>query len=803
MSNVYFGIDIGTGNCSVAYVVDDPRQRTQQLVDVRTVSIAVDENDTSESNRLPSIVGKNWSAVKSSRPLFGWEFHHGFFKKRRTAKLLRRGVDYFSSVKSDMGTHKVYPRSALKGLQTPAQVTAFILSRLAEAVLFKFPKYDVRTSHVTVTVPASFSALARTETLHALGDAGFDTTRIELIDEPVAALLDLLNSSDAAQFLTAEFRNVLVFDYGAGTCDLSLVKARFNANSASGLEVINLAISPYRQLGGDDIDRAVMREVVWPLIATEQQRARISTAEERRVEDTLTFTVARTLKERLCRKVATQLQEDKGTEVLSAGTIFETCPLECRFDIDGLDRQTPTQFKMTAKQFAALMEPFVQMPDDNREDVRSLLGPVFETLRRAELKPHELDVIVLHGGSSQNPYVETMLRERISGRPDLFGSIEIAKTPDRVASVARGAALASYWRKARSVEIVTPIIADDLGIVVIDGSPKCLLKAGQSVPYPSEDEVEEVTSDEFVVPSDSLPELLIPVYTGRMDDPIIAGTIKVPIPRHTSAGAPVLIKVNVTRNKILNWWFSINSEPFEKAESIDDPWSRRAPSGNERTLLEHRKQMREQLDENGEVPLASLLDEASLLRKAGRSNEAFNAVDDLLDDHQSWAEALNLKGLLYHEIGSNEAAIDAFKRASEADTTNPVFVGNYGAQLIDNGKVQPGIAALRRALSMDANLTYAYEFLAQALRSQGDEEGAQRELRRGVTVAQRSVDAAPFDPYSWMRMHALRNMLGDYDQADAALRTARELERNRFYGGDSSAIIASRFGKKSWQDVES
>src|SRR5688572_27862995 len=209
MSNVYFGIDIGTGNCSVAYVVDDPRQRHQQLVDVRTVSIAVDESEIGESNRMPSVVSKDWSASKSARPLFGWEFHRGFFKKRRTAKLLRRGVDYFSSVKSDMGTNKVYSRSTLKGLQTPAQVTAFILSRLAEAVVFKLPKYDARKSHVTVTVPASFSALARAETLNALTEAGFDKQRIDLIDEPVAALLDLLNSPDAAQFLTADFRNVL------------------------------------------------------------------------------------------------------------------------------------------------------------------------------------------------------------------------------------------------------------------------------------------------------------------------------------------------------------------------------------------------------------------------------------------------------------------------------------------------------------------------------------------------------------------------------------------------------------------
>lgn len=801
MSDVFFGIDIGTGNCSVAYVVDDPRQRNQQLVDVNTVSIAVDEGEIGESNRLPSVVGRDWTAARSTRLLFGWEFHRGFFKKRRSAKLLRRGVDYFSSVKSDMGTNKVYPRSAVEGMQTPSQVTAFILRKLAEAVLAKYPTYDVKKSFTTVTVPASFSALARGETLQALAEAGFDTARIELIDEPVAALVDLLNSSDAAQVLTAEFRNILMFDYGAGTCDLSLVKARFNAGSASGLEVINLAISPYRQLGGDDVDRAVMQQVVWPLIATDQERKRISAAEERRIEDTLTSTVARTLKERLCRKVASQL--GKGRHVLSSSAVSETCALECRFDVDALNSQTPTQFKMTAKQFADVMAPFIQMPSDHREADPSLLGPIFETLRRAELKPHHLDVIVLHGGSSQNPYVETMLRERIADRHDLFGSVEITTTPDRVASVARGAALSAYWRRARAVDIVTPIIADELGIVVIDGTRKCLLRAGQALPYPAEDEVEEVTTDEFAVPRDSLPELLIPIYTGRGEDPNIAGTIKVPIPAETPAGAPVRIKLNVTRDKILNWWFSINSEPFRRADSINDPWSMRAPSAHERTLSEHRRQMRGLLEEQGGIPVSALVSEANWLRKAGLNNDAFNAVDDILDDQPDLAGALNLKGLLHSDVGSSDVAADCFKRASDAERSSAVFVANYGAQLVDNGKLPAGIAALRRALAINADLTYAYEFLAQALRAQGDEHSAQRELRRGVSVAQRLIDDAPFNAALWLALHSLRNMLGEYDEADAALRMARELARNQFYGGDSSALIASRFGKKSWQDAES
>ena len=69
-------------------------------------------------------------------------------------------------------------------------------------------------------------------------------------------------------------RNLLVFDYGGGTLDVSLVRARFDSRSQTGLKVENLAISQYRRLGGDDVDHAVMDEVVWPQIEAQLGKTR-------------------------------------------------------------------------------------------------------------------------------------------------------------------------------------------------------------------------------------------------------------------------------------------------------------------------------------------------------------------------------------------------------------------------------------------------------------------------------------------------------------------------------------------------
>ena len=111
-TGTYFGIDLGTSSCSVAYVVDDPRQRASQIVNVQTVDVPVDEDETQKrSNRVPSVVAAATGDKRRKRPLFGWEFFQSFEEKRRDSPLLSRGRDFFGSVKSDLGTERIYPRS--------------------------------------------------------------------------------------------------------------------------------------------------------------------------------------------------------------------------------------------------------------------------------------------------------------------------------------------------------------------------------------------------------------------------------------------------------------------------------------------------------------------------------------------------------------------------------------------------------------------------------------------------------------------------------------------------------------------
>ena len=514
-SRHFFGIDLGTSSCSIAYVADDPRQRTAQTVTVQTVNVSVEDNGMRlTTNRIPSVVAAPLDAKARGGALFGLDFLAAFRKRKKDAELLRRGRDYFSSVKSDLGTLRVYTRSRVPGCRTPAEVTSLILDRLRGLAHASNPALDPRQSPVVVTVPASFSALARTETIEAAVGAGFQRERVRLLDEPVAALLDLLNGPDASTILDAQPRNLLVFDYGAGTCDVALLRVRFDPAAETGLHVENLAISNYHRLGGDDIDAGVMDRVVWPQLCSAEQRNGMKASRRREIEDTLTGTVARRLKEQMCTDVDSTVKTASWSEV-DARPVRVVAPLERLFDLPEAGRSAPRHFEMDSRQFAEVMAPFLSRPNEADDFGRSLLFPVEETLARAGLTPGALDAVVLHGGSSLNPYV-TRLLESTFGRHDLFQRTRVIPTPDPLVSVARGAAVACYWRESRGIEIVQPIMPEDFGVILRDGRRVPLVAAGTALPFPDAEGTHDVTDDgaPFTVPTDNAATLLVPVYTG-------------------------------------------------------------------------------------------------------------------------------------------------------------------------------------------------------------------------------------------------------------------------------------------------
>lgn len=203
------GIDLGTTNSLAAYWKDGKAELIPQ---------------GRMGEMLPSVVGFDED---------GSIFVGDIAKERK----ITHSSDTFSSFKCFMGTEKIY--DVMGKSYTPVDFSAMVLTQIknnAEAY------FGEAIEEAIISVPAYFNDQQRSDTKKAAKIAGLKVER--LINEPSAAALAYrMKQPEKPQ-------NLLVFDFGGGTLDLSLVECFDNI-----IEII--AIVGDNHLGGDNIDQAI------------------------------------------------------------------------------------------------------------------------------------------------------------------------------------------------------------------------------------------------------------------------------------------------------------------------------------------------------------------------------------------------------------------------------------------------------------------------------------------------------------------------------------------------------------------
>ncbi|HSH49222.1 MAG TPA: Hsp70 family protein [Halomonas sp.] len=220
MSEHIIGIDLGTTNSEVAVVQDG-----------KVVVIDVDG-----APLLPSVVG----LADDGALLVGQVARNQYaLYPERTVRSIKRRMGEDEKVR--MGEQEY----------TPQEISALILRRLKRAAQQHLGE-DV--AKAVITVPAYFSDAQRQATRDAGELAGLEVVRI--INEPTAAAL-------AYEAGHEETKNILVYDLGGGTFDVSVVRL-----SREVTEV--LASHGNNRLGGDDFDIRIAEHLVERL-KTEQR----------------------------------------------------------------------------------------------------------------------------------------------------------------------------------------------------------------------------------------------------------------------------------------------------------------------------------------------------------------------------------------------------------------------------------------------------------------------------------------------------------------------------------------------------
>jgi molecular chaperone DnaK len=645
----YAGIDLGTTNSSVTLVDALALLRGDADEAVRVLPLRQHTSrGVVESPYLPSVVAE----VEPGE----WWVGLGARDARSRGLLKGRQIFYSTKLEMGLGREPFYPQAASPEYDSPYKVAGRILQEIREALEEEVGEEAL--SKVVVTVPASFQLAARKDTFRAARLAGLELQEQALLDEPNAAFLDYVltgrsRTNGSAHLDLSRPQNVLVVDFGGGTCDVSVLRVHADGDEQR-LKLSNLAIARYEQLGGDNIDAAIVERVLLPQLLEQNGLESLDltfTEKKERILPQL-LRVAEAVKLRLC-------TSEEPPEVPRSIPI--DLPPRAGSPLKTLTLHEPS---LTRTQLEEVLEPFVDRDflyprDSELTPVMSVFGPVGNALENARLDEGDVDALLLVGGSTLIPQVRKALTDHFPQ-----AALLRYENDDRtLCAVTRGAALQSFFVHAFGRPLVNPIAQESLGVLTQQGGYVELIPQGTELPYPGNGEPARYRG--LVVPRDLMKDVQIVVAAGGPEKPLGIEHLKVPLVQ--CGGEPIDLTVRLDTNKILTVRAELASHPEahcmvllenplcavaygsqrqKEIAELEDELARKTPAQNPAHDIDRRER------------LALLYQEERKYERA--IDEARKAMEA---ERRPSLNALNLMAISYNALGASDRAEKHYREA--------------------------------------------------------------------------------------------------------------------------------------------